>query len=137
MRKKFKRILAVSLVISMMPCAVPAMADPVTDVPQDANVQEIPKGMLVLNGLFDVKSLEAGTSKYLYINTYPEKGTAIVDVDSSDPDVVQASFGNNSAGMTVDDKSENQSNYNYVKLDAVSAGEATVTVTVEDVGGGI
>lgn len=136
MRKKFKRILAVSLAMSMMPCAVPAMADPVTDVPQDANVQEIPKGTLVLNGLFDVKSLEAGASKYLYINTYPEKGTAIVDVDSSDPDVVQASFGNNSAGMTVDDKSENQSNYNYVKLDAVSAGEATVTVTVEDVGGG-
>lgn len=152
MRKNWKEILAVSLVVSMIPGTMPTLAETValttekvpTEVsaesllgtPSGAALKEIPQGTLVLNGLFDVKSLEAGTSKYLYINTYPEEGTAITAVESDDPGVVRVSHGNNSAEMGADDTSGTNSNYNYVKLDAISEGSAAVTVTVEKSGGG-
>lgn len=153
MRKNWKEILAVSLVVSMIPGTMPTLAETValttekvpTEVsadsllgtPSGAALKEIPQGTLVLNGLFDVKSLEAGTSKYLYINTYPEEGTAITAVESDDPGVVRVSHGNNSAEMGADDTSGTNSNYNYVKLDAISEGNAAVTVTVEKSGGGL
>lgn len=100
---------------------------------------QAPQGTLVLNGLFDVKSLEAGITKYLYINTFPEKGVEIIGVESSDESVVKADFGNNSEGMTKEPMSEEElrANYNFVKLDAVAAGDATVTVTVKDTVGNL
>lgn len=146
MRKKWKEFLAVSLVVSMISGTMPVMAETAVQVPEKlpeeallgtpsgAVLKEIPQGTLVLNGLFDVKSLEAGTSKYLYINTYPEEGTAISAVESDDSSVVRVSYGNNSAEMGADDTSGTNSNYNYVKLDAISEGNAVVTVTVEKTG---
>lgn len=138
-----RRFLAVSMIVSMLANSVPAMAAPVTVSLPDgeaaaatpSEAAAIPKGTLALNGLFDVKSLEVGTSKYLYINTYPEKGIVIAGVSSSDEDVVRVSFGNNSEGMAEDDMSGSNSNYNYVKLDAAAEGNASVTVTVTDTSG--
>ncbi len=92
-------------------------------------------GTMSLHGLFDVKSLEAGTSKYLYVHTYPEDGVKITSVSSSEESVVKASYGNNSAGITTDDVSGRNSNYNYIRLEAVSAGRADVTVQIEDIDG--
>lgn len=139
--RKIKRMLATSVVVAMTANSIPVMAAPVLEpgapdilTPSDA----IPKGTLALNGLFDVKSLEAGTSKYLYINTYPEKGTEITEVTSSNPEVVSASYGNNTEGMTEEPGMEaNNSNYNFVQLDAKTAGDATITVTVTDTAGNL
>lgn len=135
-----KRVLAASMIVSMVANTIPVVAAPAVPLSEGEAASAtpsvieaaIPKGTLVLNGLFDVKSMEAGTSKYLYINTYPEKGTEIVEVSTSDDSVVRVSYGNNSEGMAEDDMSGSNSNYNYVKLDAVGAGDATVTVRVKD-----
>lgn len=141
--KEMKRYLAATMVVTMAVNTVPAVALPIPALAaQDsATSSNIPKGTLALGGLFDVKSLEAGTTKYLYINTYPEKGTEITSVESSDPDVVKVSHGNNTEGMTEEPGMEtDNSNYNYVKLEAQDVAEvkeATVTVTVKDVAGNL
>lgn len=94
------------------------------------------KGTLVLHGLFDVKSLEAGTEKYLYLHTYPEEGTRITTVSSMDESVVKVESGNNgNANVTMDDVSGENCNYNYVKLSALKTGHTSVSVTVEDENG--
>ncbi len=90
-----------------------------------------------LHGLFDVKSLEAGTSKYLYVHTYPEEGVKITSVSSSDEGVAVAGYGNNSAGVTTDDVSGRNGNYNYIELNAVSAGNAEISVKIEDMDGNL
>ncbi len=139
-----KKVLAASMIVSMLMNTVSAMAAPIEAPLSEAGealatpstaVSAIPKGTLALNGLFDVKSMEAGTSKYLYINTYPERGTEITHVSSSDESVVKVSYGNNSEGMAEDDMSGNNSNYNFVKLEAVGEGDAIVTVEVTDTAG--
>lgn len=147
--REMKRFLAAAMIVSMTANPVSAMAAPISEAAGDSaadgsaavastsDSDSIPKGTLALNGLFDVKSLEAGTTKYLYINTYPEKGTAITSVSSSDESIVRVSHGNNSAGMAEDDTSGNNSNYNFVQLDAIGEGEAAVTVTVTDTAGGL
>ena len=140
-RERLRQLIAASLAISMIAgTTTPVMADTGNDT-NDAVVEadagwKAPQSTLVLNGLFDVKNLEAGSSKYLYINTYPEEGTEITEVTSSDEGIVAVSHGNNSPGAGADDESPNNSNYNYVKLDAIKAGTATVTVTVKDTNGG-
>lgn len=139
--KKIKRILATSVVVAMTANTIPVMAAPAVE-PAGADAatpsNAMPKGTLALNGLFDVKSLEAGTSKYLYINTYPEEGTEITEVTSSNPEIVGASYGNNTEGMTKEPGMEtNNSNYNFVQLDAKAAGNATITVTVTDTAGNL
>lgn len=140
MKKKMKQFVAASMIMSMTTGTISSVAAPIMPVATASDavaaVQvDIPKGTLVLNGLFDVKSLEAGISKYLYINTYPEKGTEITEVKSSDENVVKVSHGNNSAGMAEDDTSGKNENYNYVQLDAIQAGNATISVTVTDTTG--
>ena len=141
--KETKRFLAATMVVTMVANTVPAVAFPipVLAAQDSATSSNIPKGTLALGGLFDVKSLEAGTTKYLYINTYPEKGTQITSVESSDPNVVEATHGNNTEGMTEEPGMETgNSNYNYVKLEAQAVEEvkeATVTVTVRDVAGNL
>ncbi|MEQ2456866.1 hypothetical protein, partial [Flavonifractor hominis] len=86
MKRKMSRVLALALALSIAGSTLPASA--YTSEPAEPAVaaEEVPTGTkLVLNGLFDVKSLEAGTDKYLYINTYPEEGTAITEVSSDHP----------------------------------------------------
>ncbi|MEQ2457532.1 hypothetical protein, partial [Flavonifractor hominis] len=84
MKHTLKRALAAALSLTMLLGMVPAVASEPAE--PAAAAEEVPTGTkLVLNGLFDVKSLEAGTDKYLYINTYPEEGTAITEVSSDHP----------------------------------------------------